>query len=204
MCFNELVAYKASHGGCYVSSRDIPALARWVKTQRMQYYLLGQKQLSSLTPARISRLERIGFNWTIKDGLNKRRWKQVSPLIQYKRNKFVNSSVPGTKKKTLFQEVKDQKSDIAQTALKPDTCSSTSYWVWVIQSIYCMRIMSRRRTVLWQIKYYQLKSTLPSRALPFQTKLCQTSKFLWKGSFLLYWMRNGNAMSVKMPFLIQV
>jgi len=125
--FNELVAYKKIHGDCLISSCDSPALCRWEKMQRMQYFLFGQKQVSALTPARISRLEGIGFNWIIKDGLDKQRWKQVSPLIQYKRNKFVNSSVPGTKKKTLFQEVKDQKSDIAQTPLKPDKCSSTSY-----------------------------------------------------------------------------
>mmetsp|Transcript_6565 Transcript_6565/g.8056 ORF Transcript_6565/g.8056 Transcript_6565/m.8056 type:complete len:146 (+) Transcript_6565:673-1110(+) len=124
MCFNELVAYKASHGGCYVSSRDIPALARWVKTQRMQYQFLGQKELSSLTPTRISRLEGIGFNWIIKDGLDKQRWKKVSPLIQYKRNRFINSSTLGIKKEILMQEINNQKSDIAKIPFKQNKFSS--------------------------------------------------------------------------------
>ena len=127
ICFNELVAYKASHGHCHVLSSDITALSRWAKTQRMQYQLLGQKQLSSLTPTRISRLEGIGFNWAVKDGLDKRGWLQVSPLIQYKRNKFVNSSVLGTKKKILFQDMKNQESNITKIPLKPDKCSSISY-----------------------------------------------------------------------------
>mmetsp|Transcript_55170 Transcript_55170/g.64548 ORF Transcript_55170/g.64548 Transcript_55170/m.64548 type:complete len:292 (+) Transcript_55170:708-1583(+) len=127
ICFNELVAYKASHGDCCALSCDIPALARWVKTQRMQYQLLGQKELSSLTPTRISRLEGIGFNWAIKDGLDKRGWLQAGPLIQYRRNKFVNSSALGTKKDILVKEMKNQENSITKIPLKPDKGSSTSF-----------------------------------------------------------------------------
>ena len=65
--FNELVAYKGTHGGsCNVPKRyaENPQLGRWVSTQRTQYKKFQQDPSTShMTQERIERLESIGFEW---------------------------------------------------------------------------------------------------------------------------------------------
>ena len=63
--FNELVAYKDTHGGsCNVPKRyaENPQLAKWLSTQRTQYKKFQQDpSTSSMTQERIERLESIAF-----------------------------------------------------------------------------------------------------------------------------------------------
>ena len=65
--FNELVAYKDTHGGsCNVPNRyaENPQLGTWVDTQRTQYKKFQQDpSTSSMTQERIERLESIAFQW---------------------------------------------------------------------------------------------------------------------------------------------
>jgi len=63
--FEELKRYKEKHGNCLVPQRhpEDPALSFWVKKQREGYRFLKQGKNSPLTPARIERLEEIGFVW---------------------------------------------------------------------------------------------------------------------------------------------
>ena len=70
--FNELVAYKDTHGGsCNVPRRyaENPQLGSWVSTQRKQYNKFQQDPSTfsmstfSMTQGRIERLESIGFEW---------------------------------------------------------------------------------------------------------------------------------------------
>ena len=66
--FNELVAYKDTHGGsCNVPTRgyaENPQLGTWVNRQRAQYKKFQQDPAtSSMTQERIERLESIAFEW---------------------------------------------------------------------------------------------------------------------------------------------
>ena len=67
MKFNELVAYKDTHGGsCNVPKgyAENPQLGNWVGTQRKQYKKFQQHpSTSSMTQERIERLESIAFQW---------------------------------------------------------------------------------------------------------------------------------------------
>ena len=66
--FNELVAYKETHGGsCNVPARgyaENPQLGNWVSKQRTQYKKFQQDpSTSQMTQERIERLESIAFQW---------------------------------------------------------------------------------------------------------------------------------------------
>jgi len=64
--FEKLEQYYREHGDCLVPisyGRD-PKLASWVKYQRSRY----KKESSSLTPGRISRLEKLDFVWYVGRG----------------------------------------------------------------------------------------------------------------------------------------
>ena len=65
--FNELVAYKNTHGrSCNVPFKYAknPQLAKWVNNQRRQYKKFQQDPAtSSMTQERIERLESIAFQW---------------------------------------------------------------------------------------------------------------------------------------------
>jgi len=88
--FNDLVAYKASRDDYHNPVFYTHDLHHWIITQRMEYYLLEQNYSSPLTPARISMLKEIGFDFAIK--LSEHTQKRDTPLINYKRNKFTNLS----------------------------------------------------------------------------------------------------------------
>ena len=65
--FNELVAYKDTHGGsCNVPQEyaENPQLGTWVSNQRAQYKKFQQDpSTSQMTQERIERLESIAFQW---------------------------------------------------------------------------------------------------------------------------------------------
>ena len=60
--------YKETHGNCLVpyNYETNPKLATWVSTQRTQYRLLKNGQISSVTSSRIEALESIGFIWNLQ------------------------------------------------------------------------------------------------------------------------------------------
>eukprot|EP00980_Cylindrotheca_fusiformis_P030763 scaffold25406_cov117-Cylindrotheca_fusiformis.AAC.2 len=71
--FNELKEYLMEHGNCNVPTHYSAnrTLATWVKCQRRQYKLFRANRASSLTVARIMKLNRIGFTWEVRGS-----WKQ--------------------------------------------------------------------------------------------------------------------------------
>ena len=88
----ELVAnFKKKHGHCRVpqhyATADNTKLGRWVDTQRRQYRLLGQEgKRSEMTPARIERLEAIGFDWGTKKEDKGKRWNMhVGLILEFKK-----------------------------------------------------------------------------------------------------------------------
>eukprot|EP00592_Proboscia_alata_P018267 CAMPEP_0194406668 /NCGR_PEP_ID=MMETSP0176-20130528/4796_1 /TAXON_ID=216777 /ORGANISM="Proboscia alata, Strain PI-D3" /LENGTH=475 /DNA_ID=CAMNT_0039205951 /DNA_START=603 /DNA_END=2027 /DNA_ORIENTATION=+ len=107
--FNDLVAYKASRDDYHKPAFYTHDLHHWIITQRMEHYLLEQNYSSSLTPARISRLKEIGFDFAIKGNLSEHTQKRGTPLLNYKRNKVSNLSAIGR-----------------DNSLDPNKCSSIS------------------------------------------------------------------------------
>jgi hypothetical protein len=63
--WNELLQYKRLHGHCVVPSNyeKNPQLAVWVKRQRRQYKFYCEDKPTSMTPERITKLEKLGFAW---------------------------------------------------------------------------------------------------------------------------------------------
>jgi hypothetical protein len=62
---SELADYRKTHGHCNVTRKDSEnsKLARWVKTQRMQYRLHLEGSTSPMTAFRIQESESLGFEW---------------------------------------------------------------------------------------------------------------------------------------------
>ena len=65
---NDLYRYSTVSGNCNVIAnyKVNPQLAAWVKCQRRQYKLHRMERPSAMTPDRIIRLEKIGFEWEIR------------------------------------------------------------------------------------------------------------------------------------------
>lgn len=103
--FQELLDYKLKCGHCLVpyNYAENHGLAVWVKKQRYEYkqYLKLQKETpsgqrttythrSSMTPARIKNLNRIGFVWNSQQA----KWEQMfRELVDYK-NRYGDCNVP--------------------------------------------------------------------------------------------------------------
>ena len=66
--YNEMIAYKETHGHCNVpkSLKSNPALGAWTRNQRAQYMLKKRGKKSPMTEERISKIEHIGFKWKLK------------------------------------------------------------------------------------------------------------------------------------------
>lgn len=66
---SELRAYSKKHKNCNVPANhaENPRLAIWVKCQRRQYKLYMQQKPSSMTADRIRELERLGFQWGLRN-----------------------------------------------------------------------------------------------------------------------------------------
>ena len=65
--FAQLVEYKKTYGHCNVSGKhskhEYRPLSIWIKCQRRQRKLLEKKEKSTMTEARIAKLDEIGFDW---------------------------------------------------------------------------------------------------------------------------------------------
>jgi len=66
--FDELKQYKVEHRDCNVprSWEENKRLGKWVDKQRSQYRLLEEGSSSSLTDERVTKLESIGFRWSLR------------------------------------------------------------------------------------------------------------------------------------------
>jgi hypothetical protein len=72
--YNDLRAFEKENGHCNVAfdkragSGQHNALASWVKHQRRQCKLLQLGEPSHMTPERMNNLDRLGFQWRLKNG----------------------------------------------------------------------------------------------------------------------------------------
>jgi hypothetical protein len=103
-CFDqrvqELKAYRDTNGHCGVPARYEPnkGLGHWVNSVRTQYKWRGQGKKNSLTDARISELDKLGFVWNGNEGYSRDVWMQrVEELIEY-RNTNGHCQVPARHK----------------------------------------------------------------------------------------------------------
>jgi len=64
--YGKLMKYKEEHGNTLVPNRH-PQLGSWVSTQRRYYKEMNSGKETSLTQARIDKLEQIEFVWATKD-----------------------------------------------------------------------------------------------------------------------------------------
>jgi len=83
--FEELKAFKLEHGHCNVPRTWLanPQLGTWLNTQRKQYRLSKQGMSSKMIPARIHKLEQLGFQWSLCE---KQDWDvRFQELVQYRK-----------------------------------------------------------------------------------------------------------------------
>lgn len=92
--FQKLLKYREKHGHCLVPCEfdSDPSLARWVKRQRYQYYLMIHRKKSSMTQERVKVLDEIGFIWQAQDALWQERFHE---LLKFKKE-HGHCSVPTT------------------------------------------------------------------------------------------------------------
>eukprot|EP00547_Thalassionema_nitzschioides_P003640 CAMPEP_0194213094 /NCGR_PEP_ID=MMETSP0156-20130528/13438_1 /TAXON_ID=33649 /ORGANISM="Thalassionema nitzschioides, Strain L26-B" /LENGTH=217 /DNA_ID=CAMNT_0038941057 /DNA_START=1 /DNA_END=651 /DNA_ORIENTATION=+ len=83
--FRKLILFRQSHTHCLVPCvyDEDPALARWVKRQRYQYYLLVNGKKSSMKKVRIKMLNDIGFIWDAQEALWQERFRE---LLNFKKS----------------------------------------------------------------------------------------------------------------------
>lgn len=92
--FQKLLKFRKLYGHCLVPCEyeaDL-SLARWVKRQRYQYYLLVHGKKSSMTKERIETLDKIGFIWQAQDALWQERFNELKKF----KKKHGHCSVPTT------------------------------------------------------------------------------------------------------------
>lgn len=90
--FDELLKFKAQNGHCLVPHTfdENPTLSRWVKRQRYQYKLKQESKQSTMTDARIVKLENVGFVWDSHAAA----WEErLNELNAYK-NEYGDCNVP--------------------------------------------------------------------------------------------------------------
>jgi len=104
----ELQQYIIEHGHGNVSHDINPKLANWVTSQRKQRNLFKSGKASSISPERIEALNRIGFEWVVREP--QRREDRMRELREYK-EEFGNCMVPKrwARNKRLGQWVAEQR-----------------------------------------------------------------------------------------------
>ena len=90
--FNELFKFKELHGHCLVPHTypKNQVLSRWVKRQRYQYKLKQSGKVSTMTDARIHKLENVGFVWDS----HAITWNKRFQELQQYREEHGNCNVP--------------------------------------------------------------------------------------------------------------
>jgi hypothetical protein len=93
----ELLEFRRTYGHCNVphTSKELPALGRWVKRQRYQYKLMQEgKKESTMTPERAQVLEQVGFVWDAHGSTWHRRFQQLHAFFLMQGHCNVPSSFP--------------------------------------------------------------------------------------------------------------
>jgi len=141
----ELKAYKAQHGDCNVPtlSKTNPSLGHWVHDQRKQYRLYESGKQTSMTAARVAKLEFIGFKWALQKHTCMKSWaERYAELAKYK-DEYRNTNVPIRWKKnpSLGQWVSTQRQEYGNfmagkksnmTPSRIDTLNSIGF-VWCLR-----------------------------------------------------------------------
>jgi len=95
--FEQLLAYREEFGNCRVPVKyaNNPKLGSWVKLQREDYKHLRENKPSPMNEYRITKLESIGFDWSLATAVNRvTAWAdKYEELSQYKRE-FGDCDVP--------------------------------------------------------------------------------------------------------------
>lgn len=118
--FAQLTAYQRDHGNCAVPSRwpENRALAHWVANQR------SQRRRGVLSPDRMDRLTRLGFEWSAGARVLKRRedqWEKM--LAAFKSSRSRRAPQPGAEAVSpsdLAAWVCRQRDERAKGRLRPD------------------------------------------------------------------------------------
>ena len=93
----ELIEFRKRNGHCNVphTSKELPALGRWVKRQRYQYKLMQEgKKESTMTPERAQVLEQVGFVWDAHGSTWHRRFKELHAFYLMQGHTNVPSNFP--------------------------------------------------------------------------------------------------------------
>jgi len=138
--FNELVAYKDTHGGsCNVPQgyAENPQLGSWVNRQRTQYKKFQQDPSTSfMTQERIERLESIGFEW---GGIFSAEWDtKFNELVAYKDTHGGSCNVPTrgyAENPQLGNWVSNQRTQYKKFQQDPSTSSMTQERIERLESI---------------------------------------------------------------------
>jgi hypothetical protein len=121
---DELLQYKRSHGHCVVPSNfdRNPQLAVWVKRQRRQYKFYCEKKATSMTPERITKLEKLGFAWDCRKNKGEDDTTEDSRPATPPSPQPANQSAPST-----ASEKSGQSPSNALTSLAKPTATAKSY-----------------------------------------------------------------------------
>mmetsp|Transcript_1335 Transcript_1335/g.1924 ORF Transcript_1335/g.1924 Transcript_1335/m.1924 type:complete len:706 (-) Transcript_1335:274-2391(-) len=93
--YKSLAKFRSEHGHCHVPARykKDPRLGHWVMTQRRQYHLLSKGRPSSMSNARVEKLEALGFAWSIRMEPEKM-WNQRYNELKAYKSKYGDCLVP--------------------------------------------------------------------------------------------------------------
>jgi len=82
--YNELGQYVEEYGDANVPKVFEPnrALGNWVQRQRKDYKLFQARKPTKITMERIELLERVGFQWQVREGFPKKRGKEPEDALQ--------------------------------------------------------------------------------------------------------------------------
>ena len=88
--FEELKQYSNFHGNCNVPIRwsQNRSLGQWVSTQRYQYAQLKRGKPSKMTKEHATRLESLGFTWSLRKRVNNMKKKVLGKYVEIHKNNF--------------------------------------------------------------------------------------------------------------------
>ena len=161
--FNELVAYKDTHGGsCNVPTKgyaENPQLGTWVSNQRTQYKKFQQDpSTSQMTQERIERLESIAFEWGVT--LSAEWDTKFNELVAYKDTHGGSCNVPTkgyAENPQLGTWVSNQRTQYKKFQQDPSTSQMTQERIERLESI---AFQWDPRSAEWDTKFDELVAYL--------------------------------------------
>jgi hypothetical protein len=138
--YNELVAYRETHGHCNVPQREETGLGWWLKTQRTAY----KKGSSKLTEKRQKRLEALGVQWGPLEAAWEERYNE---LVAY-RQTHDHCNVPWREESGLGRWL-----DTQRTAYKKGSSNLTEKRR---KRLEALGVQWDRHEAAWEEKYNEL------------------------------------------------